>query len=202
MATRRRLWCVALLVAQLLADPLSAQGRGLVVGDSAIWLRSRALVPSAHFPLLTGIDALPVVGGSPLRAATQVAFRDVELLYGGRLGAADAVRPAMVRGKAVLFDPPLSERGGVHWEPWSWTAVLERYHGAAVILVASLDWVPEHWRARLLLPDPSTAIPTDAPRVVLVSRAAASMLRDASTLVGQRGQWDVAVDYRPAARTR
>ncbi len=198
----RHLVSTAFFVLHATVGPVEAQRSGLASGDTAVRLRTRVLAPSAAFPLITGIDAVPVVGGSALSVAPRVVVRGTELVIGGPLGAPDALRPALARGKGVLFDPPLMQNGGVPWEPWLWTEWLAPYRGAALILVASLDWVPEHWRERLRTPDATARADADAFKLVLLSRAAAALLRDAESAVGMRGRWDVAADYNASDRRR
>lgn len=94
-------------------------------------------------PLVFGRDFHPFPGiqGLPLSLGANVS--DAPIVFGGRLGANDAISAADAAGKLVVMLPPI---GGPQaqpvWQAWAAADALRSYSNAAGLVLAAFEMVP------------------------------------------------------------
>ena len=134
--------------------------------------------------LAFGRDYHPLPGILDFPLAMQANAVDAPVVFGGRLGAADAIKPTDAAGKLVVFLPPYDQQGQPVWQAFAAPDALATYATAAGLLLAAFEMTPvQVWRffgnetMELNLGQPRPP----APAVVYVtSDAAARMLGVAS----------------------
>lgn len=141
-----------------------------------------AALAAGATPLAIGTDFLPVPRfGTVLVFGERMEARDVEVVYGGRVGEPTAMLPPeQARGKLVVFAAPLGPDGRPAFAFWSGGRTFERYAGAAGVAFATLDYTAPGLRgffaeARTELAG-EPAPPAAAPPGLIVSVAAAERL--------------------------
>jgi hypothetical protein len=102
-----------------------------------------------EYRFANGYDALILAPNSGLRTPANISLRQVEIVYGGRLGSGYVASPTSTFGKFVLFLPPLTEDGEVAYRPEQWSALLEPYARTAAIGMISLNDTPRGLAAAL-----------------------------------------------------
>jgi hypothetical protein len=98
----------------------------LQVGSAAFSQRNGMLVmPPTFFPfaVTASVNAAPSV-------------------YGGTLGDSSAIAPDAAKGKVVVFAPPKPPAGQPPYAVWNAIGEMQRYRGAAAILITSFDITP------------------------------------------------------------
>jgi hypothetical protein len=147
--------------------------------------------------LFSPLSVLPLSGAlSPVFARRSQVLSGVKLMYGGRLGAADAVTPAQARGYVVLFDVPRTASGAPIVDLWRYPELLapygatERAGGAAALLIQGLELLPAGAVARLraeYVAPTLTSARLALPPTALISRITSSFLwRQDYQLVGAK----------------
>lgn len=133
--------------------------------------------------------------GNALVFGDRMDARDVEVVYGGRVGEPSSmISPEDARGKLVVFAAPLGPDGQPGFAFWAGGRSYARYEGAAGLAFATLDrtapglleWLGGTRTELAGAPD----APTPAPAALIVSTAAAERLLGAplaSLAVGARG---------------
>ncbi len=102
--------------------------------------RAAALsVDGAALTLGTDYMAVPPMG-STFPFGRALSGRGLQVVYGGRIGA-ETIDPAQAAGKVVVFAPERGQDGQPDYRFWRGSR-LERYAGAAAVVVASLDVSP------------------------------------------------------------
>jgi hypothetical protein len=166
------------------------------VADSArLSVGGVALRPRLDFHPLPGVLGLPF---APRGTAT-----DAPVVFGGRLGSSDAIKPSEVAGKLVVMLPPMSPSGEPAYQVWAAADQIAGYRAAAGLLVASLDVTPSQifalFSQRQLGLPPRTA--NDAGVALMaISAAAARQLLGASLdsiPVGTAGSARVSMHFAP-----
>ena len=76
----------------------------------------------------------------------------LQIVGGGRLGGPDVVTPRDARAKVVFFMPPVRPNGQPDYQLWAVRDQLARYDSAAMIIVATLDLMPQAFIERLIAP--------------------------------------------------
>jgi hypothetical protein len=114
----------------------------------AVPLRARGPEPGAALtvdcvPAGAGTDFVPVpTYGRFLRFGTEMALRDVRVVYGGRLGDPEGMlAPEAAAGKVVVFSAPVGPGGAPAFQFWA-AGTMERYADAAGLAFATLDLTP------------------------------------------------------------
>ncbi len=177
----------------------------LNVDSAALSVGGAALVPRTDFHPLPGVLGLPF--------ATEANATDAPVVFGGRLGASDAIKPADTRGKLVVMLPPMGPDGQGAYQVWVAGDQISSYRDAAAVLVVSLDLTPSRvlslfTQSSLGLPQRDHA-PSGVP-LVAISPSAASRLLGAPTegmTIGTAGPAPATVHFafetrRPEAPTR
>jgi hypothetical protein len=144
--------------------------------------QSRAELRIGDTVIVHGIDFVPLTGPSVMPFPQAATVRNGRTTFGGVLGSSRAVPPAAVRGRAVVFLPPVTPEGAPIYEVWQYPELFEPYYtkdSVSVIFVVGLDLMPV--RAVEWLHVSHTAVRRrtgrlDLPPVVMVSRPAATML--------------------------
>ena len=126
-------------------------------------------------PLVAGKDFHPFPGIEDLPLAMSASVQNARVVFGGRFGASDAIRPADARGKLVVFLPPVG-RNGPAWQVFELADTLALYSEAAGLLVASYELTPPQvWgivgEPNMMLVKPETHVP-----VVTITRDSAAKL--------------------------
>ncbi len=127
-------------------------------------------------------DYLPIVRAPGVDLPTRVSLRHARIVYGGVLGAANAVSPFDVRGKVAVFLPPLNVEGSLVPEVWRYQELLEPYllrDTVLAIIIVGLELLSPHAEEMLRAPaivPLVTGRPRDYPPLVLVRRQVASFL--------------------------
>jgi hypothetical protein len=194
------------------ADYIAAELKRLVLepaGEQGSWFQD---VPLEHTALAA--DTKVLVGDAALPAADYLIFPQVGLpgvgalfnasgvpvIFGGRIGDPTLVAPDATKGRLVLFAPALGPAG---WQFWArmGPAQYQRYAtaGAAGLIIAALDLVPEELRGALEQGQVTVAgengpAPTTA--LMFVTPAAAEAMMDAplaGLLAGTEGKIVTAV---------
>jgi hypothetical protein len=142
------------------------------VADSAtLRVGATALTPRTDFQPIPGVLGLPF--------AAQAEASDAPIVFGGRLGTADAIKADAVRGKLVVMLPPYGPGGQPTYQVWAAAEQLASYREAAAVLVVSLGITPTQIFALLgqrQLGLPPRAVVGGATAVVAVSDSAALRL--------------------------
>jgi len=174
--------------------------------------------------IVLGVDYLPLTGPSEVPFPLSAGERNRPTTYGGVLGSPRAVAPSAVRGRTVIFLPPVAADGSPIYEVWRYPELFEPYYttdSVSSIMVVGLDLMPS--RAVDWFLGPHTSVRRrqgriDLPPVIMVSRPLATMLiayeydnlAPGQLGVAQQGGFPVLVDLRfalaeqstlPAART-
>ena len=151
------------------------ENRYSIIPDEWDTLSTRGNAGLAFLPL-------PSVLGFQTRRTVRVpnGVSALDLIYGGRLGDANAVQPRIAKGAAVLFAPPLRANRQSSHDLWPVREHLASYRDAAMILVATLDLMPRAELARLSGPQfelrDRRGEPQRMPPIVAVSRGIMSPL--------------------------
>lgn len=124
-----------------------------------------------------GVDYQPILGfgDSPFARAMQSGAT----IFGGRLGSRDAVSPASVLNKNVIFLPPLRSNGQPDYQVWNQAMLMAPYMRAKSIMLVSLDLMPatvRHAQDRWHFELKDTPRNTSAAALVAISSAAASLM--------------------------
>ena len=166
----------------------------LDIGGAKIVVDGNALTPGADFHPFPGIEGLPF--------AIKASVASAPVVFGGRLGAPDAIKPADARGKVVVFSAPVTAPpppgrggpGGPTWRVFDFRDAVLSYRGAAALVVASFELTPPQvWN---LLDGEEMQLVGDAKPdsnapMMIVTKAGASRLLGAridSAKVGQAGK--------------
>jgi hypothetical protein len=166
------------------------------VADSAfLAVGGRAFAPRTDFQPLPGVLGLPF--------AALGEARDAPVVFGGRLGASNALPAAAVAGKVVVMLPPIGSDGNPTYTVWAAAEQILSYRAAAAVLVASLDITPGQIFAlfsqkQLGLPPRETG--PGATALMVISNAAARELLGASpdsVAVGTAGVGAVTLRFAP-----
>jgi hypothetical protein len=127
-------------------------------------------------------DFLPIIHARGVDVTPSMALRFGRIVYGGVLGATNAVAPFDVRGKVVVFLPPLNAEGHLVPEVWRYQELLEPYllrDTALAVVMVGLDLLgpgaEQRLRAPTIVPR-ITGRPRDYPPLLLVRRQVASFL--------------------------
>ena len=92
--------------------------------------------------LTFGKDYHPFPGIQGLPLAMQGNAVDAPVVFGGRLGAADAIKPTDAAGKLVVFLPPYDQQGQPVWRAFAAPDALATYATAAGLLLAAFEMTP------------------------------------------------------------
>jgi hypothetical protein len=115
-------------------------------------VQRRALVPGARFgvdgsaPLALGQDYVP---RDPVAAIRP--FDGLPIVYAGTWGDSALLAGEAAAGKVVLLATPLDPAGRPTWNNLR-IPITRRFAGAAAIVVAALDGIPDEFREQLLQP--------------------------------------------------
>ncbi|HEX8694889.1 MAG TPA: M20/M25/M40 family metallo-hydrolase [Longimicrobium sp.] len=176
----------------------------------AVPLVVNALEPGAALtvdgaPLRPGEDFFPVPRyGTIFPFGPAFAAQGADVVYGGRIGA-EMIDPGRAAGKVVVFAPPPGQDGRANYRFWAGNPGLERYAGAALVAVASLDVSPpsllEFFGEERMEMDRGEGAGAGAAGVLVSAAAAERMLgvRLANARVGAAGK-KVGGGFRFAAR--
>ncbi len=124
-----------------------------VTGSAALTVDGVPITLGTDFLMLPE-NVIPGYGGQITGSATPT-------IFGGRLGAGNAISPADAAGKLVIFLPPLGPSGRPAFMFWAHPQI-DQYAEAAGFLVAALDIFPQQFFS--FLTDPSTGyFPGDPP---------------------------------------
>ncbi len=105
-----------------------------VVDSALLRVGATALRPRVDFQLLPPVLGLPF--------AAQGEAMDAPVVFGGRLGSSDAIKPSEVAGKLVVMLPPMAPSGEPAYQVWAAADQIAGYRAAAGVLVVSLDITP------------------------------------------------------------
>jgi hypothetical protein len=114
--------------------------------------------------------------GTKLDAAT-----GIDVVYGGRLGDPTvALSPDQIAGKVIVVDPPLGIDGHPDWRFWQHGGI-ERFSGAAALVIGSLDVSPPmvvdyFAQPQMSLDDGKETTPSGPLGILVTGRVAAKML--------------------------
>ena len=127
-------------------------------------------------PLVAGGEFHPFPGIENLPFSTSASVPKATVVFGGRFGASDAIKPADARGKVVLFAAPSGPGGQADWRVFAQDDAIAAYHDAAAVIVASLEVTPPQiWKILTsetsVLKSADTRLP-----MVIVTRSAASRI--------------------------
>lgn len=153
-------------------------------GDQGTYFQTiplKALAPMVHLvvggsALELGRDALPLPGAYGVPFGGSLPEGEHSTVFGGRLGAGDAIAPDKVAGKVVIFLAPIAPNGRPAFGFWQHPA-FPTYEGAAGFIIVALDLLGP--QGRELLSSPSTVyLPhlTSVPFAMVVTPAAAERL--------------------------
>ena len=106
----------------------------LEVSEAVLSAEGVSLKPGADFHPFPGIEGLPF--------AMTASVQNVPLVFGGRLGAMDAIKPADAKGKLVVLLPPFGPSGQPTWQVFSAGDAVQSYREAAGLLLASYELTP------------------------------------------------------------
>lgn len=140
----------------------------------AVLSAGTALAPGKDFQPLPGILGLPFPVSANVSGAPVV--------FGGRLGAADAIKPADAKGKLVVMLAVIDPRNGQpSFQVWGASDKLQSYREAAGVIVASLELTPPSIIGYLTQEDMQLRSaapkgPADFPPVAVVTQSAAKAL--------------------------
>lgn len=132
--------------------------------------------------IVFGVDFIPLSGPSSMPFPHSANERNRPTTFGGVLGSPRAVAPSAVRGRTVLFLPPVAADGSPIYEVWRYPELFEPYYTAdsvSSIMVVGLDLMPARSVEWLLGAHTSVRRRSgrlDLPPVVMVSRPLATML--------------------------
>ncbi len=166
------------------------------VADSAsLRIGDTPLQPRSDF------QPIPPVLGFPF--AARVAVTDAPVVFGGRLGSSDAIRPADAAGKLVVMLPPMLPSGEPAYQVWAAADQIAGYRTAAGLLVVSLDVTPSHiftfFSQRQLGLPPREAAGTGVPLISISGAVARQILGAApdSVAVGTPAAQRVSMQFAP-----
>jgi hypothetical protein len=148
--------------------------------------------------LTPGVDFHPFVGVADLPFA-MTANVTAPVVFGGRFGALNAIKPEEAQGKVVVFAPPFVQGGQAGWQVFAQDDAIAAYKSAAAIVVASFDLTPPQiWKIlseeAMMLKKPEHRVP-----MVIVTKSAASRLVGANidtASVGTAGK-QAEISYAP-----
>ncbi len=113
-------------------------------------------------PITMGTDFLMLPENLIEGYGGRIAGPDTPTIFGGRLGAPNAISPADAAGKLVVFLPPIAGNGQASFAFWAHPQI-GQYADAAGFLVAALDIFPPQFAS--FLTDESTGyFPGDLPQ--------------------------------------
>jgi hypothetical protein len=142
--------------------------------------------------LTFGRDYHPFPGIQDLPLALKADAVDAAVVFGGRLGASDAISPTDAAGKLVVFLPPYAQNGQPVWQAWAAADALVSYSNTAGLLLAAFAMTPPPvWgflgssSMELGSGQPMSARPP-APAVVYVTEDAAARLLGVALLDAAR----------------
>jgi hypothetical protein len=147
-----------------------------------------------------GVDFVPLTSVIGLAAPHEANVSGPRYVRGGRLGAADAVAPASVAGRFVVFQPPLRANGQPDYQLWNVRAQLATYERAAAIFVATLDLMPRSAKAQLAEPrmelrDRVSLLAHTAPIIAITQAAAEKAFTPPSKSVPEERGIPGAISY-------
>ena len=153
-----------------------------------------ATLKSDGRPLVAGRDFQPVPGVLGLDFPVHANVQSAPFVFGGRLGANDAIRPDSAKGKIIVFTPPVGQNGMPGYQIWALDQQLASYKDAAGVLVSSLELTPPPLIAvlqdeQMELQKPESQ--SDKPPIAIISQATVSQLFGApadSLRVGRAGK--------------
>jgi hypothetical protein len=168
-----------MLIAATVVTVLSNQARCAGAQQTRLDVKG-VTVRIADSSFAVGFDVLPLPGirGFPFpRNANTLKAR---VAFGGQLGVSEVPiarnREAQV---FILLPPPRPADGEPDYQIWAHSALIERYAGAAAVLIVSLDLTPltvvrslMEWRAESV----ATVRHPVSPPVLIISRAAANAM--------------------------
>jgi len=102
--------------------------------------RSVLAVHGSQLKLWSDFAPLRPVGSLPIR--TEVAFAEVAVVYGGRLGTADLLEAAGAKDAVVLLDAPRDSAGTAQFSFQAVVSALQRYRETTALLIVGLDVMP------------------------------------------------------------
>jgi hypothetical protein len=154
---------------------------------------SESVVSAEGVTLKPGVDFHPFPGIEGIPFAMSASVQNAPLVFGGRLGAPDAIKPADAKGKLVVLLPPLGPNGQPVWQVFTAGDAVTSYREAAGLMLASFELTPPQIWAILggiqdLRREGATEVLVP---VVVVTRTAASQLLGAnvdSAMVGAPGK--------------
>jgi hypothetical protein len=143
----------------------------LDMANAVLRTDAAALTPGKDFQPIPGVAGLDF----PVRASASA----VPIVFGGRLGANDAIKADSVKGKLVVLLAPFDRSGRPAFQVWEFDQQLEAYHAAAGVLVATLELLPTE--IVNMVNDEQMELKKDEapslkPPVVMLTRAAARQL--------------------------
>jgi hypothetical protein len=136
------------------------------------------LTPGVDFHPFIGVADLPFSIGATVKAP---------VVFGGRFGSLNAIKPADAKGKIVVFAPPFVQGGGAGWQVFAQDEAIESYKDAAALVVASFELTPPQiWK---ILSEESMMLKEEDHRVpmVIVTKNAASRMIGAHVDTAQAG---------------
>jgi Zn-dependent M28 family amino/carboxypeptidase len=169
---------------------------GFNTDSTVMRIGATALTPRTDFFAMPGVLGLPFAGSANVT--------DAPVVFGGRLGAADAIKPEATAGKLVLMLPPMGPNGQAAYQVWVAADQIGSYKGAAGVLVVSLEITPP--QVFPLFSQTSMGLEKPASTgvsLVVVSKAVANQLLGASiesAAIGTVGTAKASLRYAPVKR--
>ena len=139
------------------------------------------------FTLWTDFAPLPNLFWGPFGFRAEGALEDVEVVYGGRLGAETMLAPNQMEGKLVVLDAPLGPDGSPRFQFWQplTDGGAEGYSSAAALAFVTLDISPPGFMGFLQQPGESLDDQSDdaleRPLSMSITERVAAQLLGAST---------------------
>jgi len=141
----------------------------------------------SDFTLWTDFAPLPALFAGFFGFRAEGAVEDVEVIYGGRLGAETMLAPNQMEGKLVVLDAPLGPDGSPHfqfWQPLTGGGA-EGYSTAAALAFVTLDISPPGIIGFFQQPgeslDDQQDVAAESPLSITISARVAAQLLGAST---------------------
>ncbi|MEO7455862.1 MAG: M28 family peptidase [Gemmatimonadaceae bacterium] len=137
----------------------------------------------------TGVDVLPLANeaiGGAVPQGTPRALDGAAAVYGGQLGAASMISPALTAGKVVVFSTPDGANGRDFRAAFR-PGIMAQYGEAAGLAIVALDLLPPALLTRFSAPQERVrpaALTRAAPTIMLVTPAAAARLLGTPSLDG------------------
>ena len=165
--------------------------------SSVMTVNGEPLKPRTDFHPLPGVLGLPFAPTAAVAGAPAV--------FGGRLGAADAIKPEATKGKLVVMLPPMGPNGQAAYQVWVAADQIGSYTEAAGVLVVSMEITPSQIFALFSQSSmglQKATVTSGVPLVTITKDVAARLVGgDVATLaIGTEGTAKAEVRFAPEAR--